>query len=95
MFPAGSQQPTAVWTGTLDLPSWPRPSSSASSGRQAARSVDRADYFVGSAFRFEDVEVLGFRIDLDRHGIEAVEETVELAPRSSSPRSGSTTSSRR
>ena len=48
--------------------------------RPRARSFDRADYFVGSAFRFEEVEVLGFRIDLDRQGIETVEESLEMEP---------------
>ena len=100
MFPAGSQQPTAVWTGTLRLPSWPPerragPAQAAGPGpRPRARSFDRADYFVGSAFRFEEVEVLGFRIDLDRHGIETVEESRQRSPIIVA-RSGSTTSSRR
>ena len=86
MFPAGSQVPTAAWTGTLRLPSWPRPAQRKQRG-QAVRSVDRDEYFVGSAFRFEEVEVIGFRIDLDRHGIGAVEETSRGA-RPSSPRAG-------
>ena len=86
MFPTGSQKPIAFWTGSLRLPSWPpekaRKDQRKGPGqvqRPRARSFDRADYFVGSSFRFEEVEVLGFRIDLDRQGIETVEDSVESA----------------
>ena len=84
MFPTGSQKPIAFWTGSLRLPSWP-PENARKDQRKGpgqvrrprARSFDRADYFVGSSFRFEEVEVLGFRIDLDRQGIETVEDSLE------------------
>ena len=82
MFPAGTHQPTRVWTGTLDMPTWPR-----EFPQQRARPSDRLDYFVGSAFRFDDVEILGFRLDLGRLGIEA-EETAEPATEEPDPRRG-------
>ena len=66
MFPAGTHQPTA----SLDRD--PGPADVAARVPAAARPAlpTALDYFVGSAFRFDDVEILGFRIDLGRLGIE-------------------------
>jgi hypothetical protein len=59
----GPATPQAIWTGTIDLPKLPP------EFVEPAVRASRADAFGVPAFRFEDVEVLGFRIDLDRHGI--------------------------
>jgi hypothetical protein len=55
--------PTAVWVGIADVPPWPP-----GFPRSPVVSEDRADAFGVPAFRFEDMEVLGFRLDLDRRG---------------------------
>ena len=61
-FVSGAK-PTAIWSGDVDLPQWPRALSS-----RPFESMNRADTFGVAAFRFEDVEVLGFRVDLKRLG---------------------------
>jgi len=61
---SGTLTPVSVWAGDAYLP-----------GDQGGRNrgdilgrVSRADVFGVPAFRFEDVEVLGFRIDLGAYG---------------------------
>jgi hypothetical protein len=56
-------KPTAIWSGNVDLPKWPPALPSG-----PFQSMNRADTFGVAAFRFEDVEVLGFRVDLKRLG---------------------------
>ena len=62
-FKNGPAKPTAIWSGDVDLPKWPP-----ALPPGPVKSMDRADTFGVAAFRFEDVEVLGFRVDLRRLG---------------------------
>jgi hypothetical protein len=57
----GKVTPTAIWSGDIVLPDWTH----ASVSRSITHSW-RASTFGVPAFRFEDVEVLGFRLDLGR-----------------------------
>jgi len=63
-FKGGPATPQAIWTGIINLPNWPPEFS-----YEPAVRASRVDTFGVPAFRFEDVEVLGFRIDLDKHGV--------------------------
>jgi hypothetical protein len=62
-FKDTNPEPTAIWSGDVDLPKWPPAIS-----LKPFHSTNRADTFGVAAFRFEDVEVLGFRVDLKRLG---------------------------
>jgi hypothetical protein len=63
-FESGHLEPQAVWCGMVDV-------ATTASQRQPERNrVSRADTFGVPAFRFENVEVLGFRIDLGKLGID-------------------------
>lgn len=62
-FKNGPAKSTAIWSGDVDLPKWPP-----AIPPKPFESMNRADTFGVAAFRFEDVEVLGFRIDLTRLG---------------------------
>jgi hypothetical protein len=60
----GPLTPVSAWSGTAYVPDDQR-------GRNRGAALDRvsrADTFGVPAFRFEDVEVLGFRIDLGTYG---------------------------
>jgi hypothetical protein len=57
----GKVTPTAIWSGDIVQPDWTQ----ASISRSITHSR-RAATFGVPAFRFEDVEVLGFRLDLGR-----------------------------
>jgi hypothetical protein len=71
----GSVAPTAVWYGDIGVPRWPPRFSSA-----PPESAPRVDTFGVSAFRFEDVEVLGFRLDLGGAAIQSDEYQALIAP---------------
>ena len=58
-FTAGQRKFTSVWTGVLEMPAWPPAYSNLPPTR-----ANRADAFGLPAFRFDDVEVIGYRIDL-------------------------------
>lgn len=64
---------TTVWFGTSELPDWPADPVSA-----AIRRTNRAAVFGSSSFRFEDVEILGFRIDLSEHSKDVDEGLTKL-----------------
>jgi hypothetical protein len=55
-FSNGEIGPSRFWEGEMDLPQWRRKST----GR--LKIVNRKDVFGPAAFRFEDVEILGFRL---------------------------------
>jgi hypothetical protein len=59
-FATGNLSLVNVWTGALAVPA--EPASRAAKTQRASR----ADTFGQPAFRFDDVEVIGFRLDLDR-----------------------------
>ena len=63
-FETGALAPVSAWSGTMQLP---RDRNGQNRGNILGR-VNRADIFGPPAFRFEDVEVLGFRIDLGAFG---------------------------
>ena len=70
-FETGALKLNRVWTGTIDLalrPSFP----------DEAQRVARAAVFGAPAFRFEDVEVLGFRVDLAALGADTGAELAKL-----------------
>jgi hypothetical protein len=60
----GHLTPVAAWAGDAQLPENPK---EARPGARLAR-LNRAEVFGPPAFRFENVEVLGFRIDLAAYG---------------------------
>jgi len=61
---SGNVTPKAVWYGTMDLPSWPPDFPS-----DRLQLVSRAQEFGIPPFQFDDVEVLGFRLNLDELGV--------------------------
>jgi hypothetical protein len=62
-FATGGLKPVNAWAGTMSLPTGDEGVKGALLG-----SVDRKDLFGPPAFRFEDVEVIGFRVDLGAYG---------------------------
>jgi hypothetical protein len=62
-----------VWFGTSELPDWPT-----NPGNAPIRRTSRAKVFGSSSFRFDDVEILGFRVDLSEHCREVDEELTKL-----------------
>jgi hypothetical protein len=63
-FKSGKITPKAVWHGTMELPKWPPAFVPAPVDR-----VNRIDEFGPPDFQFEDIEVLGFRLNLDELGV--------------------------
>src|SRR5262249_4232123 len=63
-FESGKLRLAGVWSGNVDLPA----ARKESDPHLPLTRVDRADLFGAPAFRFENVEVLGFRIDLGAYG---------------------------
>lgn len=61
---SGVPKLVGAWSGDLYLPA---DQGEQNRGRPLSR-VNRADFFGAPAFRFDDVEVLGFRIDLAAYG---------------------------
>ena len=57
----GALVPRKVWTGTLDLPIWPP-----TTAQTKPSKISRSELFGVPDFRFEDVEVIGFRLDFNR-----------------------------
>jgi hypothetical protein len=62
-----------VWTGAVDLPK----AQNALKGN-SFECIPREDIFGAGAFRFENVEVIGFRIDLGRYGRDFTKDLDEL-----------------
>jgi hypothetical protein len=60
-FKTAKPMPVSVWTGTVSLPN-------AGTKGEFLDPVPRADVFGAGLFRFENVEVLGFRVDLSAYG---------------------------
>lgn len=71
-FTSGKKKFAWAWTGAMTLPA------SGVFPDVATRRARRQDTFGLPAFRFEDVEVLGFRLDLDRLGIDGTKGLAEL-----------------
>jgi hypothetical protein len=71
---SGILTPVRVWAGDAELP---RDQGEGNRGDVLGRS-SRADLFGMPAFRFEDVEVLGFRIDLGAYGRDFSRDLEEL-----------------
>jgi hypothetical protein len=63
-FRTAVKRPRKCWSGKLDIPAMV-PSPRSPTGLSTA---NRDDIFGFPAFIFDDVEILGFRIDLSRHG---------------------------
>jgi hypothetical protein len=61
---SGDVTPKAIWYGTMELPEWPP-----EFAYQPLQRVSRADEFGPPSFQFDDVEVLGFRLNLDELGV--------------------------
>ena len=57
---AGTLKLTSVWTGDLDLPDEPLRDEDA-----PLKRLSRADTFGVPAFRFDNVDIMGFRVDLE------------------------------
>jgi hypothetical protein len=66
----GSITPAAAWSGATELPASPQ------RNRAPLVPLKTADRFGVPAFRFEDVEVLGFRVDLGQFGLASGAETL-------------------
>jgi hypothetical protein len=64
-FKTAVAQPRKLWSGVIDIQAMPSPPARAPEGLS---SVNRDEIFGFPAFIFDDVEILGFRIDLSRHG---------------------------
>ena len=62
-FKVGAVKPVKFWSGNVELPKWPPYVS-----KVAAERTSRIDTFGVAAFQFENVEMLGFRIDLTKLG---------------------------
>jgi hypothetical protein len=63
-FRTAVMQPGKLWCGEIDIPSMvPNPPSP-----RGLSSANRDDIFGVPAFIFDDIEILGFRIDLSCHG---------------------------
>ena len=60
-FKTGRPMPVNVWTGSVSLPN-------EGTKGEPLGCVPRTDVFGAGAFRFENVEVLGFRVDLSTYG---------------------------
>lgn len=71
-FASGNLVLANLWTGFLALPA------AGVFPGVATQRLRRRDTFGLPAFRFEDVEVLGFRVDLDRLGIDGAKGLAEL-----------------
>jgi hypothetical protein len=69
----GNVTPQAVWHGTVDLPIWPPDFPD-----DPLKRVNRAQEFGIPPFQFDDVEVLGFRLNLDELGVPDKEERTRL-----------------
>ena len=63
-FTAALITPQAVWHGTIELPKWPPLFVGV-----GAQRVSRVEEFGPPEFLFEDVEVLGLRLNLDELGV--------------------------
>jgi hypothetical protein len=70
---SGSVVPQAVWHGTMNLPNWPP-----AFPDDPLKRVNRAQEFGIPPFQFDDVEVLGFRLNLDELGVAKEQERARL-----------------
>lgn len=63
-FKEGGRKPNKIWSGIVDLPKWPPPQFPPVPVKRASRPP----IFGEAEFRFEDFELMGFRIDLTKCG---------------------------
>jgi hypothetical protein len=63
---SGKVTPNAIWYGTMELPIWPPHFPD-----HPLQAFSRAQEFGIPPFQFDDVEVLGFRLNLDELGVRA------------------------
>ena len=73
-FETGTLALTSAWTGEVDAPKW----GDLQGAKSPPRRVSRADTFGVPAFHFDDVEAIGFRIDLPRADDEVKEKLERL-----------------
>jgi hypothetical protein len=70
----GKFKPVGFWKGEVDMPGWsPGPSANPN------MLTDRTDAFGPAAFRFEDVEILGFRMNPEKFQLDSNGALAELA----------------
>jgi hypothetical protein len=73
----GFSIPKKVWSGKMKLPDWRQ----AKFPERQLLAAHRAEAFGVPAFRFEEVEILGFRLNLERLGNRASEHLTEMIDR--------------